>query len=112
MNFKANTIEYQKNDMNISRFSDRNNISFFDRLVYRFKIILLGDYCVGKTSIINRYVEDMYSGEYSCTLGVEFKIKSILVDEKTGVDLQIWDTCGHDKYRGITKQYFRDKNGI
>jgi len=108
----AKTVEYQRSsEIDRSRFSERNNISFMDRLIYRFKVILLGDYCVGKTSIINRYVEDVYSGDYNCTLGVEFKIKSLLFDEKSAVDLQIWDTCGHDKYRGITKQYFKDKNG-
>jgi GTPase SAR1 family protein len=113
MKFKtAKTLENQKNsELDRSRLSERINNSYLDRIVYKFKVIFLGDYCVGKTCVINRYIDDVYIGDYNCTLGVEFKIKSLFFDEKTVVDLQIWDTCGHDKYRGITKQYFRDKQG-
>lgn len=113
MNFKkAKTVQYRNSaDVDRSRLSDRGNISLLDRTVYRFKIILLGDIAVGKTSILTRYVEDVYSNEYKCNVGVEFRVKSLFIDEKTGADLQIWDTSGEEKYRVITRQYYRDKNG-
>ena len=110
-NFQSTkTVEYRNSSIDQSRLSEFN-LSYMDKTVYRFKLILVGEYCVGKTSIISRYVDEKYSGDYNCTLGVEFKIKSLNIDDKTGVDLLIWDTCGHDKYKSITKQYFRDKSG-
>jgi GTPase SAR1 family protein len=113
MNFKkANTVKYRTSmDFDRSRFSDNNNISLMDRTIYRFKLILLGDIAVGKTSILTRYVEDSYSNEYKCNVGVEFRVKSLFIDENIGADLQIWDTSGEEKYRVITRQYYRDKNG-
>jgi GTPase SAR1 family protein len=110
-NFKpAKTIEYRNSSIDKSRLSDIN-ASYLDKVVYRFKLILVGEYFVGKTSLITRYISDSYTGDYNCTLGVEFKIKSLSIDDTTAIDLQIWDTCGHDKYRSVTKQYFRDKSG-
>jgi len=112
MNFKKpKTVQY-RNSGDVSRLTDKGNISIMDRTVYRFKIILLGDIAVGKTSILTRYVEDIYTNEYKCNVGVEFRVKSLFIDEKTGADLQIWDTSGEEKYRVITRQYYRDKNGI
>ena len=114
MNFrKAKIVQYKNSgDIDKSRLSEKNNMSIMDRSVYRFKIILLGDIAVGKTSILTRYVEDIYTNEYKCNVGVEFRLKSLYLDEKTGADLQIWDTSGEEKYRVITRQYYRDKNGI
>ena len=113
MNFKKPKTLEKKNsiDINKSRLSERINNSMMDRTIYRFKVILLGDIAVGKTSVLTRYVEDCYSTEYKCSVGVEFRVKSLFVDEKTGADLQIWDTSGEEKYRVITRQYYRDKNG-
>jgi small GTP-binding protein len=79
---------------------------------YHFKLILLGDIAVGKSSILSRYTDDKYSVEYHCNVGVEFKVKSLFLDEKTGADLQIWDTCGEERFRSITRQYYRDSSGI
>ena len=113
MNFnKAKTIQYRNSmDQDRSRLSERNNINLMERTIYRFKLILLGDIAVGKTSILTRYVEDSYSNEYKCNVGVEFRVKSLFINEKIGADLQIWDTSGEEKYRVITRQYYRDKNG-
>ncbi len=113
MNFKkAKIVQYRNSaDTDKSRLTEKGNITIMDRTVYRFKIILLGDIAVGKTSILTRYVEDIYNDEYKCNVGVEFRVKSLFIDEKTGADIQIWDTSGEEKYRVITRQYYRDKNG-
>lgn len=103
-------LEYKNSSIDNSRFSDFLS-GYLDKIVYRYKLILVGDYCVGKTAIISRFIDDKYNGEYKCTLGVEFKVKSFHLDDSTAIDLQVWDTCGHDKYRSITKQYFRNKSG-
>lgn len=86
------------------------NISY-ERIIYRFKVILLGNVSVGKTSICTQFLETKFEGEYTCTVSVDFKIKSLQVDENTTADLQIWDTCGQEVYKTITRQYYRDSNG-
>jgi GTPase SAR1 family protein len=45
-------------------------------------------------------------------MGVEFRLKSLILDEKHRLDLKIWDTCGEEKFRAITRQYYRDVNGV
>ena len=83
-----------------------------DKTVFQFKLILLGDVAVGKSSVIRRFIEDDFTLEYNCTVGVEFRIKTIVLDELTSVDLKIWDTCGEEKFRAITRQYYRDSDGV
>ena len=109
---KGKSIEYRRSELNESRYTDRAENSFMDRVVYRFKVILLGDIAVGKTSILSRFVEENFSSEYKCNVGVEFKVKSLFIDEQTGADLQIWDTCGEERFRTVTRQYYRDSYGI
>ncbi len=86
------------------------NLSF-ERVIYRFKVILLGNVAVGKTSIIHQFFDSKFINQYTCTVSVDFKVKSLLVDENTTADLQIWDTCGQEIYKTITRQYYRDSNG-
>jgi small GTP-binding protein len=76
----------------------------------KFKVVLVGDPCVGKTAILNRFIHNTFKKEYNCTIGVEFWVKSVNCND-TVVDLQIWDTCGQERYRTITKQYYREVNG-
>lgn len=83
-----------------------------NRKIFNLKIILLGNVAVGKTAIIRRFIEDDYSSEYFCTLGIDFRIKSMIIDDRVAVDLKVWDTCGEEKYRTITRQYYRDAAGI
>lgn len=110
---KTKSIEYRKSEIYESKYSEQAvKTSTFDRVIYRFKVILLGDIAVGKTSILSRFVDDKYTSEYRCNVGVEFKVKSLYLDEKTGADLQIWDTCGEERFRTITRQYYRDTSGI
>ncbi len=78
---------------------------------YLFKIILIGDSGVGKTSIMKRYTDDVYTGNSPSTIGVDFKIKTIVVDNKK-VKLQIWDTAGQERFRAIVSHYYRGAHGI
>ena len=93
-------------------FGGNSTIVDDKKTVFRFKVVLLGNVAVGKTSILNRYVDNKYSKDYHCNVGVEFKVKSVSVNQSTIADLKIWDTCGDEKYRAITKQYYRDAQGI
>jgi small GTP-binding protein len=98
--------------MNRSRASTTNKNISFERVVYRFKVILLGNVFVGKTSIIHQFLSNNYQSDYACTVAVDYKLKSLLIDDETSVDLQIWDTCGQEIYRTITRQYYRDTQGM
>ena len=76
---------------------------------YIFKIILIGSSSVGKSSILQRYIQKVFNNSYSCTIGVDFFMKSIDVGEKS-IKLQLWDTAGTEKFRSITTGYYRGAN--
>jgi small GTP-binding protein len=101
---KENFLQRSKN-LEDSLFSMRTEIRHF------FKIILLGAVAVGKTSIMKRYCEEKFESEYSCTLSADYKIKSILIDHNSWVEMNIWDTCGQEKYKNLTKQYYKNSKG-
>jgi Ras-related protein Rab-1A len=76
-----------------------------------FKILLLGDAGVGKSSIILRYTKNEFNAKMVSSIGVDFKTKDIIVNDKR-VKLQIWDTAGHERFRTITTSYYRGAHGI
>lgn len=66
---------------------------------------------VGKTCLLLRYANDAFSPTFITTIGIDFKIKNIQVDNKR-IKLQIWDTAGQERFRTITTSYFRGAQGI
>ena len=78
---------------------------------YLFKIILLGDSGVGKTSLMRRYTDNSFLKDPASTIGVDFKIKTVELDGKR-VKLQIWDTAGQERFRAIVAHYYRGAHGI
>ena len=80
--------------------------------IYRYNIILVGDCSVGKTSIINRFIENRFNRNIKNTINIEFRIKSIKLDSNTVVDLKIWDTCGQEKFHSITRNFYHEADGI
>jgi len=56
-------------------------------------MIILGDSGVGKTALMNQYVNKRFSASYKATIGADFLTKEVMIDEKL-VTLQIWDTAG------------------
>lgn len=83
-----------------------------ERRIYHFKIILLGDIAVGKTSVLSRFTKNSFSEDYKCSVGVDLQSKKVFIDEKTGVFLIFWDTCGEERFKSVSRQYYRDANGI
>ena len=71
-----------------------------------FKLILVGNMSVGKTTIINRFINIGYSSEYKPTIGIDIFQKEIYVDGKL-YNLTIWDTAGSEKYQSVVKSYYR-----
>jgi len=76
-----------------------------------FKILLLGDSGVGKSCIILRYIEDTFSSNLMNSIGVDFKLKNIEIDNKK-IKLQIWDTAGQERFRTITTSYYKGAHAI
>ena len=79
---------------------------------YQFKLILLGDSGVGKSSLLHSYMKEGFQDNIPCTINADFKIKKLKIDPYTTVNITIWDTCGQEKYRAMTNLYFKDSNGI
>ena len=72
-----------------------------------YKIILIGDVSVGKTNLLTQYVDGKFTEKTNNTIGIEFKNKIIEIKNGRKIRLQIWDTCGQEKFMSITKNYFR-----
>ena len=79
--------------------------------LYLFKVVLVGNSCVGKSSIVIRYADDEFSDVFLATIGVDFRFKSFLLDGEN-VKLQIWDTAGQEKFRTITSSYYRGAHAL
>ena len=75
------------------------------------KVIILGDSGVGKTSLMNQYVNKKFSNQYKATIGADFLTKEVMVDDRL-VTMQIWDTAGQERFRTITSTYYRGTHGV
>jgi len=74
------------------------------------KICLLGEFSVGKTSLVRRFVEGIFDERYLSTLGVKISRHALQIDQ-TDIDLIIWDTAGGEKLDQIVQNYYRGAAG-
>jgi small GTP-binding protein len=81
----------------------------FDR-EFVYKIVILGDAAVGKTSLINRFVENSFSEDYRATLGANIVRKDVNLNN-TKVRLIMWDLAGQEKYQVVRSMYFQGCQG-
>ncbi|XP_063958193.1 ras-related protein Rab-32B-like [Lytechinus pictus] len=72
-----------------------------------YKVLVIGEFGVGKTSLIRRYTEGYFSPNYKLTIGVDFALKSLDWDENTKVNLQLWDIAGHERFGHMTRVYYK-----
>ena len=91
---------------------DLHSLDIERKIIYKFKVCLIGEIAVGKTSIIERYITGRFSSDYNCTCGTEFRLKTVSKEGLGSAEISIWDTAGGEKYRSITKNYFRDAQAI
>uniref|UniRef100_A0A8C1PHR3 Ras-related protein Rab-35 n=1 Tax=Cyprinus carpio TaxID=7962 RepID=A0A8C1PHR3_CYPCA len=78
---------------------------------YLFKLLIIGDSGVGKSSLLLRFADNTFSGSYITTIGVDFKIRTVEINGEK-VKLQIWDTAGQERFRTITSTYYRGTHGV
>jgi len=75
------------------------------------KILVVGDIGAGKTSIIQRYVNNHFSTQYKSTIGVDFALKVIQINQSTILRLQLWDIAGQERFGNMTRVYYREAVG-
>ena len=76
-----------------------------------FKLLIIGESGVGKTCLLLRFTDDSFTSNHLTTIGIDFKIKIINLENKL-IKLQIWDTAGEERFRTITKTYYKGAHGI
>ena len=77
-----------------------------DKYDFNFKIIIIGNSGIGKSSITNRGTKNIFYNDFSSTIGFENYSFNIKLEEKI-IHLHIWDTCGQEKFRSLIQNFYR-----
>jgi small GTP-binding protein len=77
-----------------------------------YKVLILGDSSVGKTCFLLKYTDKVFNEVYMSTIGLDYRLKTLTLKSGKKVKLQIWDTAGQDRFRTITKNYYKGAHGI
>lgn len=77
----------------------------------QFKLVLLGESAVGKSSIVHRFVKNTFDDARESTIGAAFLTQSITIPEsQTTIKFEIWDTAGQERYKSLAPMYYRNAN--
>ena len=77
-----------------------------------YKVLLLGDTTVGKTCFLMKYTDKTFQEVHMSTIGLDYRLKTMTLKSGKVIKLQIWDTAGQDRFRAITKNYYKGAHGI
>nr|CAI39302.1 rab_C52 [Paramecium tetraurelia] len=77
---------------------------------YIFKIVLIGSQNVGKSSLMARFIDQVFNDSYLSTVGVDFRIKTLSIHDKT-IKMQIWDTAGQERFQALTQSHYKGAHG-
>ncbi|EQC36174.1 rab family, other [Saprolegnia diclina VS20] len=102
------TDEQSVQSCRLRRTMDAQEVDSYDHL---FKLLLVGDAGVGKSSMLLRFTEDTFDDHLQSTIGVDFKVKMMQVDGKR-IKMTIWDTAGQERFRTLTSSYYRGAQGV
>ncbi|KAF9947037.1 GTP-binding protein of the rab/ypt [Mortierella alpina] len=78
--------------------------------LFQFKLVLLGESAVGKSSLVLRFVKDQFDDYRESTIGAAFLTQTICLDDATTVKFEIWDTAGQERYKSLAPMYYRNAN--
>lgn len=81
------------------------------KVVHVLKILVVGEMGAGKTSLVRKYVDNIFSEYYKTTIGVDFASKDISWDDKNDVMLQLWDIAGQERFGTMTHVYYQEAVG-
>jgi len=73
-----------------------------------FKVLIIGDPTVGKTSFVQRYVNNLFRRDYKMTIGVDFALKVIKWSDTQNIKMQLWDIAGQERFTSMTRVYYKD----
>lgn len=76
---------------------------------YTFKLVILGHYSVGKSSIVLNFIKNEFNPNEESTIGAAFLTKTVFIDG-TAVKFEIWDTAGQERYYSLIPMYYRGAN--
>eukprot|EP01126_Amoeba_proteus_P048837 TRINITY_DN566_c0_g1_i1.p1 TRINITY_DN566_c0_g1~~TRINITY_DN566_c0_g1_i1.p1 ORF type:complete len:220 (-),score=29.37 TRINITY_DN566_c0_g1_i1:326-985(-) len=83
-----------------------------DKRIAVVKIVVVGNANGGKTSLIKRYCFDTFSRNYKATIGSDFAMKTLNLNDTTMIKLQFWDIAGQERFGTMTSHYYRDALGM
>ena len=101
-----NELEEDKFIQKIEKLND-----FQDEHKYLFRVCLLGDAGVGKTSLITRFCDNYFSDNYNNTIGVDFRLATLKYDNIIS-KIHIWDTAGQERFRSLSVNYMNNSHGF
>ena len=94
-----------------SKMTEKNTSKNNKKNKIILKILTLGDSAVGKSALLVRYTQNKFNSGYLSTVGIDYQSKKINYQNRD-IEMQIWDSAGQEKYRAISKQYYKKANGI
>lgn len=96
---------------NATTTTQSQNPATVEKREHLYKLLVIGELGVGKTSIIKRYVHNFFSQHYRATIGVDFALKVLSWDAETIIRLQLWDIAGQERFGNMTRVYYKEAVG-
>lgn len=75
------------------------------------QLLIIGDSCVGKTSLLTRYTTGNFKEEYIATVGIDYFTKNETINDKI-ISIKLWDTVGQERYKALTQNFFKNAEGV
>ena len=80
-------------------------------MVYRIKVIIIGEAGVGKTSLVKKFVSGHFTRDYRTSIGANLFVKELNLNSDTRVSIQIWDIAGQEKWKKMRHLYYKGAHG-
>jgi len=80
-------------------------------MVYLFKVVLIGDGGVGKTTLRKRFMGEGFTASYLVTIGADFAVKNVKTSDGTQVKFQIWDLAGQPHFKAVREGFYKGSRG-